>query len=170
MNLEINIKVPIGAGVSVTQDAQAASEPYHEPPPIAELTSPASAAQSAPPSLEELGLVPGFQEPELPADAGPPSLAEFGLAEDEALAAAEVGPPSIEMLEGYGGVAELEEAAAPPSLEEMGLAEAPAEEDAEPPPVETLEIGDPAGTGQPTGRKSRARGKPAAARTTSKKA
>lgn len=137
MDLEINIKVPLGAGVSVTQNAQPASEADFAPPPISELVPSETSAPAVapPPSLEELGLAP---EPRTDADSvmAPPSLRELGL--DEAAAPAEEAePPPLEMLEGIGAVGS-DEAMLPPSLEELEIGETAVPEDLAPPSLEAL--------------------------------
>jgi hypothetical protein len=115
MNLEINIKVPLGAaGVSVAQPtvtteatpAQATTAPA----PAASAPSGASAAlpDAFPPSLDPARSIPWGEpqrtaphgELEVSGDVGPPSLSELGVSFDPP---SNFGPPSLPELLGSAG-------------------------------------------------------------------
>lgn len=143
MNLEINIKVPVGEGVSVSQQTQRETTAAAGPPAITEITQPeagVSGGEVLPPSLSELGLVPERREPAPAPAVPPPSLSELGLTEAVPVAEVEHEPPSLAMLEPIGGAAATAEAAAaPPSLEELGVAGESVTDEMAPPSVEELE-------------------------------
>lgn len=141
MDLEINIKVPLGAGVSVSQQTEPGAEAVVEPPQMPELLgveADIGSGEAPPPSLAELGLEPVVRQPEPSTEVAPPSLAELGLTA-EAAPADEPEPPSLQMLEAESGEAVSEAFAAPPALEELGVETAYDTEEMEPPEVVELE-------------------------------
>lgn len=142
MNLEINIKVPLGAGVSVSQRTEPDIEAEFEPPPIPELhwvETDIGSGEAPPPSFAELGLDPVVRQPEPTSEAPPPSLAELGLTAEGPGPVIEPEPPSLQMLEAESEAAVSEVSAAPPALEELGVETAYDTEEMAPPAVEGLE-------------------------------
>jgi hypothetical protein len=138
MNLEINIKVPLGgAGVSITEGATAnvpISEPSAIPEPMSDLLPPPFEMDvlAPPPHIGE--LVEESTAPEPTAEPEPPPLLDL----DGIDSMVEAAPPSIASLEMWTGAVVSGSSESPPSPEELGLAASLDTVDLEPPAVEEL--------------------------------